>query len=98
MEVKIVSMKMIGVADPDGTIRNPVSQAQSENTWLQDAALVVGLPILVVLVGVGITLVVYNQQEKNPLADDHQEADVLEAEMVMVGELVESAVEVKDES
>ena len=98
VEVKIVSMKMIGVADPDGTIRNPVSQAQSENSWLQDAALVVGLPILVVLVGVGITLLVYNQQEKNPLTGNHQEADVLEAEMVMVGELVESAAEVRDES
>jgi cyclophilin family peptidyl-prolyl cis-trans isomerase len=97
IEVRIVSMEMIGVADPDGTIRNPVSMAQSENTWLQDAVLIVGVPLLVVLVGVGITYAVYNQQTNNPLGRNDEESTVLQAEMVMVAELVDPSTEVKDE-
>ena len=98
-EAQVVSMVMIGVADPDGTIRNPVVQAQGDGGWLQDIALVVGLPILVVLVGVGITMTAYNysQQENNPLTQTEREPAVLEAEMVVVAELVEPETEVKDE-
>lgn len=97
LEVEIISMDMIGVADPDGTIRNPVVEAQGGSDWLQDAVLVVGLPLLVVLVGVGITLAVYNKQEKNPLTGDEQQPAVFEAEMVMVAEIVEPSTEVKGE-
>ena len=97
-EAQVVSMQMIGVADPDGTIRNPVSQAQSENSWLQDAVLVVGMPLLVVLFGVGITLVVYNRQENNPLNEGQHDDTVLEGEMLMVAELIEPESEIKDES
>ena len=96
IEVRILSMDMIGVADPDGTIRNPVVEAQSENTWLQDAVLVVGLPLVLVLVGVGITYAVYAQQSKDSLPGDGEAPTVLEGEMVMVGELVEPAPPVKD--
>ena len=96
-EAQVVSMVMIGVADPDGTIRTPVVESQGGGGWLQDIALVVGLPILVVLVGVGITMAVYTQQGNNPLTQAEGEPTVLEAEMVMVAELVEPETEVKDE-
>ena len=98
-EAQVVSMVMIGVADPDGTIRNPAVQAQGDGGWLQDIALVVGLPIMVVLVGVGITMAAYNysQQGNNPLTQTEREPAVLEAEMVVVAEIVEPETEVKDE-
>ena len=59
---------------------------------------IVGVPLLVVLVGVGITFAVYNQQANNPLVQNDEESTVLQAEMVMVAELVDPATEVKDEA
>ena len=39
----------------------------------------------------------YSQQENNPLTQTEREPAVLEAEMVVVAELVEPETEVKDE-
>ena len=90
LEVRIVSMDMIGVADPDGTIRNPVVKAQSDGSFLEDAVLIVGVPLAVVLVGVGITLAVYGRTA--PGSKTASEVDdgepVLEAEALIVAELV----------
>ena len=89
-EVKIISMEMIGVADPDGTIRNPVSMAQSSNTLLQDAAIVVGVPLALIVVGSGITMAVYGQTNGREDQPSKPDASVLEAEVLMVAELVDS--------
>ena len=97
IEVKILSMEMIGVADPDGTIRNPVSKATSSNSLVEDVAIIIGVPFALILVGVGITMAVYGQYNA---CDEHGsigEASALEAEMVMVAELVEPD-DVKDEN
>ena len=61
IEVTILSMDMIGVADPDGTIRNPPSTAVSSNSLLEDVAIIIGVPFALILVGVGITMAVYGQ-------------------------------------
>ena len=50
------------------------------------------------LFGVGITLVVYNRQENNPLKEGQHDDTVLEGEMLMVAELIEPESEIKDES
>ncbi|MGB1419214.1 MAG: hypothetical protein ACPG7K_00375, partial [Poseidonia sp.] len=71
--------------------------AQNDSTLLEDLALVIGFPLLLVLVGVGITLLVYHQQTEHSLTDVSKEAPVLEGEMVMVGEMVEPSGELKDE-
>lgn len=96
-QAQILSMRMIGVADPDGLISNPPVEAQNDSTLLEDLALVIGFPLVLVLVGVGITLLVYHQQTEHSLTDVSTEAPVLEGEMVMVGEMVEPASELKDE-
>ena len=96
-QAQILSMRMIGVAAPDGLISNPPVEAQSDSTLLEDLALVIGFPLLLVLVGVGLTLLFYNQQTEHSLTDQSTEASVLEGEMVMVGEMVEPSGELTDE-
>ena len=88
IEVTILSMDMIGVADPDGTIRNPPSTAVSSNSLLEDVAIIIGVPFALILVGVGITMAVYGQSNARQ-EDASTTADPLEAEMVVVAELVE---------
>ena len=100
IEVRILSMEMVGVADPDGTVRNPVVEAQDDGSLLEDMAFIVGIPLAVVLVGVGITMAVYARADDGealtaPSGDGA--SDVLEAEAVMVAELVESG-DLTDES
>ena len=88
IEVTILSMDMIGVADPDGTIRNPPSTAVSSNSLLEDVAIIIGVPFALILVGVGITMAVYGQLNARQ-EDASSTAAPLEAEMVVVAELVE---------
>ena len=88
IEVTILSMDMIGVADPDGTIRNPPSTAVSSNSLLEDVAIIIGVPFALILVGVGITMAVCGQFNARQ-EDASTTADPLEAEMVVVAELVE---------
>ena len=88
------------MAYPDGTIRNPVVEAQDDGSLLQDMAFIVGIPLAVVLVGVGITMVVYARADDSDALtapSDDGASDVLEAEAVMVAELVESG-DLTDES
>ena len=92
IEVRINSMEMIGVADPDGTIRNPVVEAQGDGSLLEDIALVIGVPLAVVLVGVGITMAVYgrfNHEDASSAKLTAEEPPILEAEALIVAELVE---------
>ena len=96
-QAQILSMRMIGVADPDGLISNPPVEAQGASTLFEDMALVIGFPLLLVLVGVGITLLFYNQRTEHPLTDQKKETPVLEGEMVVVGEMVETPAELTDE-
>jgi len=92
IEVRINSMEMIGVADPDGTIRNPVVEAQGDGSLLEDIVLVIGVPLAVVLVGVAITMVVYgriNDEDASSAELTAEEPPILEAEALIVAELVE---------
>ena len=92
IEVRINSMEMIGVADPDGTIRNPVVEAQSDGSLLEDMALIIAVPLAVVLVGVGITMAVYgrlNDEDASATKLTAEAPAILEAEALIVAELVE---------
>lgn len=96
-QAQILSMRMIGVADPDGTIRNPVVMAESDSTFLADLVVVVGLPLLVVLVGTAITVGVYANRPDNGLAQAGSE-EVMEAEMVLEAEAVPPSTTLPDET
>ncbi|MGB0313727.1 MAG: peptidylprolyl isomerase, partial [Poseidonia sp.] len=92
IEVRINSMEMIGVADPDGTIRNPVVEAQGSDSLLEDMALIIAVPLAVVLVGVGITMAVYgrfNDEDASSAKLTAEPPAILEAEALIVAELVE---------
>ena len=97
-QAQILSMTMIGVADPDGTIRNPPSTAQGEASLLEDIAVVIAIPLLLVLIGSAITLTVYklqtNDGEEQPLLAQ-ADTGIIEAEMVMVAEVVHPPAEPK---
>ncbi len=100
IEVRINSMEMIGVADPDGTIRNPVVEAQGDGSLLEDMALIIAVPLAVVLVGVGITMAVYgrfNDEDASSAKLTAEPPAVLEAEALIVAELVEGD-DITDES
>ncbi|MGB0951542.1 MAG: hypothetical protein ACPGWQ_06080, partial [Poseidonia sp.] len=82
----------IGVADPDGTIRNPVVEAQGSDSLLEDMALIIAVPLAVVLVGVGITMAVYgrlNDEDASATKLTAEAPAILEAEALIVAELVE---------
>jgi len=89
---------MIGVADPDGSIRNPVVDTQSESTFLQDMVVVVGLPLLIVLAGGGVVYVLYTARDEGDQPDPTDgSAGVVEAELVMDAEMVEDIKAPTDE-
>lgn len=96
-QAQILSMRLIGVADPDGTIRNPVVTAESDSTFLADMVVVVGLPLLVVLIGTAITVGVYTNRSDNGLAQAGSE-EVMEAEMVLEAEAVPPSTTPPDET
>jgi len=85
-EVHIDSMRMIGVADPDGTIRNPVDNVAEGNSFLQNAAIVIGVPFAVVLLGGGFAMFVHSRVDED---SENGDTTVLEAETLVVAELVE---------
>tara|TARA_B100001287_G_scaffold174091_1_gene146698 strand:+ start:2957 stop:3970 length:1014 start_codon:yes stop_codon:yes gene_type:complete len=86
LEVSIVSMKMIGVADPDGTIRTPVDDVEEGSSFLQNAAIIIGVPFAVVLLGGGFAMFVHSRVDED---SENGETTVLEAETLVVAELVE---------
>ena len=85
-EVHIDSMRMIGVADPDGTIRNPVDNVEEGSSFLQNAAIIIGVPFAVVLLGGGFAMFVHSRVDED---SENGETTVLEAETLVVAELVE---------
>jgi cyclophilin family peptidyl-prolyl cis-trans isomerase len=88
-QAQILSMRMIGVADPDGSIRNPVVEAKAESTFLQDMVLVVGLPLFLMMVGAGAVYAVYTGREDREASNLVAEGTgVVEGELVMDGEMV----------
>jgi len=97
-QAQILSMRMIGVADPDGSIRNPVVDTQSESTFLQNMVVVVGLPLLIVLAGGGVVYVLYTARDEGDQPDPTDaSAGVVEAELVMDAEMVEDLKAATDE-
>ena len=87
LEVEIISMDMIGVADPNGEIRYPVQSTQGDGSLMGDLLIIIGVPLLVVLVGSGLVLGVY-KGVSSPDDELAREPKVMEAEMVMEAELV----------
>ncbi|MFZ9047688.1 MAG: peptidylprolyl isomerase [Poseidonia sp.] len=97
-QAQILSMRMIGVADPDGSIRNPVVDTQSDSTFLQDMVVVVGLPLFIVLAGGGIVYVLYTGRDGGDAPDATDSgASVIEAELVMEAEMVDDVKAATDE-
>lgn len=97
-QAQILSMRMIGVADPDGTIRNPVVTAEGDSTFLEDMVVIVGVPLLLILIGAAITVGVYANRSDDGLdqaatvdatpSGPPDEEGVMDGEMVLEAEAV----------
>jgi len=87
-QAQIISMTMIGVADPDGTIRNPPVEEAEGSTLLADLVTVVAVPVAVVLVGGAVVYIGYSNA-KRPSVPSEEALKALEDETVfMDAELV----------
>ena len=87
-QAQIISMTMIGVADPDGTIRNPPVEEAEGSTLLADLVTVVAVPVAVVLVGGAVVYIGYSNA-KRPSVPSEEASKALEDETVfMDAELV----------
>ena len=75
-------------------------EAQGDGSLLEDMVLIIGLPLAVVLVGVGITMVVYrrfNDEDALRPSSPLKSQPSSEAEALIVAELVEGD-DITDES
>ena len=87
-QAQIISMTMIGVADPDGTIRNPTVEEVEGSTLLADLVTIVAVPVAVVLVGGAVVYIGYSNA-KRPSVPSEEASKALEDETVfMDAELV----------
>jgi len=87
-QAQIISMTMIGVADPDGTIRNPPVEEAEGSTLLADLVTVVAVPVAVVLVGGAVVYIGYSNA-KRPSVPSEEASKALNDETVfMDAELV----------
>ena len=87
-QAQIISMTMIGVADPDGTIRNPTVEEVEGSTLLADLVTIVAVPVAVVLVGGAVVYIGYSNA-KRPSVPSEEASKALNDETVfMDAELV----------
>ncbi len=87
-QAQIISMTMIGVADPDGTIRNPPVEEAEGSTLLADLVTVVAVPVAVLLVGGAVVYIGYSNA-KRPSVPSEEASKAMEDETVfMDAELV----------
>ena len=79
-EAKITSMVMIGVADPDGTIRNPPSEVLESSSFAETVVKVVTIPLVLLLLA-AIPVVVVRGRSEEPLGM-YKEAIIIDAELI----------------
>jgi len=79
-EAKIISMEMIGVADPDGVIRNPPEDTAQSNSFAESAVKVVSISLVLLLV-VAVPVILFRGRSEEPL-NMYKDAVILDAELV----------------
>lgn len=79
-EAKIISMEMIGVADPDGTIRNPPAEVIESSSFVETAVKVIIIPLILLLLA-AIPVVVFRGRSDEPLGM-YKEAIIIDAELI----------------
>ena len=79
-EAKITSMEMIGVADPDGTIRNPPAEVIESSSFVETAVKVIIIPLILLLLA-AIPVVIFRGRSDEPLGM-YKEAIIIDAELI----------------
>lgn len=84
-QVEILSMEMIGVADPDGLIRNPPEPIESQSSFAESLVRVVTLPLVSLLV-VAAIVGLFRSRTDQPVSMLREDG-ILVAELVIEGQL-----------
>ncbi len=79
-EAKIISMEMIGVADPDGVIRNPPEEADESSSFAETAVKLVSISFVFLLV-IAVPITLLRGRSEEPLSM-YRDAVILDAELV----------------
>ena len=79
-EAKIISMEMIGVADPDGVIRNPPEEADESSSFAETAVKLVSISFVFLLV-IAVPITLLRGRSEEPLSM-YKDAVILDAELV----------------
>jgi len=79
-EVKIISMEMIGVADPDGTIRNPPAAVVESSSFVETVVMFITIPLVLLLLA-AIPIILLRGSSDEPL-NMYKDALILDAELV----------------
>jgi cyclophilin family peptidyl-prolyl cis-trans isomerase len=84
-QVEILSMEMIGVADPDGLIRNPPEPIENQSSFAESLVRVVTLPLVSLLV-VAAIVGLFRSRTDQPVSMMREDG-ILVAELVIEGQL-----------
>ena len=79
-QAKIISMEMIGVADPDGTIRNPPADVIESSSFGETVVKIMTISLVLLLLA-AIPVIVYRGRSEEPLGM-YKEAIIIDAELV----------------
>jgi hypothetical protein len=80
-------MEMIGVADPDGLIRNPPEPVETQSSFMESFVRVVTFPLVSLLIVTAVAGIVRARTEIPVLME--QEDGILVAELVIDGQKTE---------
>ena len=86
-QVEILSMEMVGVADPDGLIRNPPEPVETQSSFMESFVRVVTFPLVILLIVTAVVGIVRARTEIPVLME--QEDGILVAELVIDGQKTE---------
>ena len=86
-QVEILSMEMVGVADPDGLIRNPSEPVETQSSLMMNVVRVVTFPLLSLLIVAAVVGTLRSRTDKPVLLG--QEDGILVAELVIDGQMTE---------
>lgn len=86
-QVEILSMEMIGVADPDGLIRNPPEPVETQSSFMESFVRVATFPLVILLIVTAVAGIVRARTEIPVLME--QEDGILVAELVIDGQKTE---------
>ena len=86
-QVEILSMEMVGVADPDGLIRNPTEPVETQSSLMMNVVRVVTFPLLSLLIVAAVVGTLRSRTDKPVLLG--QEDGILVAELVIDGQMTE---------